>query len=155
VTGPVVLHVREASAFERLLELLVEYERSLPEELRHGPEPDIQYLRRTYGEPNAAFIACVDDVASGCIAVRRHDECTAVLQRLYVRSGYRGRGLARTLVAAAIDFCRKGECRRVVLDTAREQLPAAYGLYVSLGFTMCEPYYPVAYDSAIFMELRL
>jgi putative acetyltransferase len=155
VTGPLVLHVREASAFGRLLELLVEYERSLPEQLRHGPEPDIQSVCLAYGEPNAAFVASVDGMATGCIAVTRRDECAAVVQRLYVRSEYRGHGLAHTLVAAAIDFCRKGDYQRVVLDTDCKRLPAAYGLYVSLGFTTCEPVYPVAYDSATFMELRL
>jgi putative acetyltransferase len=155
VISPVVVEVREASAFERLLGLLIEYERNLPERLRHGPEPDIHSVRRTYSEPNAAFISCVDDIALGCIAVTRFDEPTAIIQRLYVRPEYRGHGSARTLVAAAVDFCRKRGYRRVVLDTDRDQLPAAYSLYVSLGFTLCEPFYPVAYDNATFMELRL
>jgi GNAT superfamily N-acetyltransferase len=155
VTGPVVLHVREASAFAQLLELLVEYERSLPEQLRHGPEQEIQSVYVGYGEPNAAFIASVDGSVSGCVAVRRLDGFTAIVQRLYVRPEYRGHGLARTLVAAAIDFCSERDYQRAVLDTQRDYLPAAYGLYASIGFTACEPYYRVAYDKATFMELRL
>jgi putative acetyltransferase len=155
MTSPVVLHVREAPAFGQLLELLVEYERSLPEQLRHGPEPEIQSVRLTYGEPNAAFIASIDGIASGCIAVTRLNDFTAIVQRLYVRPEYRRHGLARTLVAAAIDFCSGRDYRRAVLDTQRDHLPTAYGLYASLGFRTCDPCYTVAYDDATFMELRL
>jgi GNAT superfamily N-acetyltransferase len=155
VTSSAVVRVREAPAFEQLLELLIEYERSLPKELRHGPEPDIRSAQASYSEPNAAFIARHDGIASGCIAVRRFDEHMAIVQRLYVQPEYRRTGSARALVAATIDFCREGDYQRVVLDTERDQLPAAYRLYASIGFATCEPCYPVAYDNATFMELRL
>ena len=154
MTAPVVVHVREEATLERLLELLIEYERSLPQRLRHGSEPDLQSVRRTYADPNAAFIASVDGIAAGCIVVTRLDERTAVVQRLYVRPEYRRHGAARLLVLEALDFARSRKDRRVVLDTDRDALPAACRLYASLGFTSCEPQYPVAYDNATFMELR-
>ncbi|MEO7202598.1 MAG: GNAT family N-acetyltransferase [Candidatus Tumulicola sp.] len=155
MTAALVAQVREAPAFRQLLELLVEYERSLPTQLRHGREPDVSVVRTAYGEPNAAFIASVGDVAAGCIAVTRLDGRTAIVQRLYVRPHYREHGLARALVTAAVDFCRKRGCARAVLDTQRDRLPAAYELYASIGFTICEPYGTVTYDKPTFMELRL
>jgi putative acetyltransferase len=155
VTTGLVAQVREAPAFRQLLELLVEYERSLPVPLRHGREPDVSVVRAAYGEPNAAFIALVDDVAAGCIAVTRLDGRTSIVQRLYVRPHYRKHGLARALVAAAVDFCRTRGDARAVLDTERDRLPAAYELYASIGFTICEPYGAVTYDNPTFMELRL
>ncbi len=155
MTSRLVAQVREAPAFRQLLELLVEYERSLPVQLRHGCEPDASVVRTAYGEPNAAFIAIVDDVAAGCIAVTRLDDRMSIVQRLYVRPHYRKHGLARALVAAAVDFCRSRGDARAVLDTERHLLPAAYELYASIGFTICEPYGTVTYDGPTFMELRL
>ena len=52
--------VRDAASFAQLHDLLVEYERSLPADLRHGSEPDSQSVRRTYAEPNVAFLARID-----------------------------------------------------------------------------------------------
>src|SRR5271165_3924804 len=122
----VVVRVQDASTFRQFLELLVEYERSLPVALRHGPEPDLAFVRNAYGEPNAAFTSSIGDVGAGCVAVTRHDSSTAVVQRLYVRPEYREHGLGRALVAAVLDFCRERNYERVALDTERECLPAAY-----------------------------
>jgi GNAT superfamily N-acetyltransferase len=108
-----------------------------------------------YAEPNAAFIASVGGAAAGCIAVSHLDSRTSVVQRLYVRPHFRKHGLARALVTAAVDFSRERGYARVVLDTERDLLPAAYELYASIGFTICEPYGTVPYDKATFMELRL
>jgi putative acetyltransferase len=155
VTTGRVVQVREATAFRQLLELLVEYERSLPAQLRHGLEPDISGVSAAYGEPNAGFIALVDDVAAASIVVTRLDGSASIVQRLYVRPYYRKHGLARALVTAAVDFCRKCGDARAVLDTERDRLPAAYELYESIGFTVCEPYGAVTYDNPTFMELRL
>lgn len=155
MTTSLVAQVRKAPAFQQLLELLVEYERSLPAQLRHGREPDVSVVSAAYGEPNAAFIASVDGVAAGCIAVTRLDDRTSIVQRLYVRPEYRKHGLARSLVTAAVDFCRKRGYARAMLDTERDRLPAAYQLYASIGFEICEPYGNVTYDNATFMELRL
>jgi GNAT superfamily N-acetyltransferase len=153
MTAPVVLHVRDVAAFERVLELLIEFESSLPERLRHDSKPDVRSIKSAYADPNAAFIASVDGIASGCIAVTRLDEMTAIVQRLYVRPGYRRHGAARMLMAAAIDFCLGRHYLRAVLDTECDQFPAAFRLYASLGFTTCEPHYAVDYDNATFMEL--
>jgi len=147
--------VRGGPDFVQFLELLVEYERSLPVALRHGRTPDLALVRKEYCEPNAAFIALVNDAASGCVAVTRQDDATAIVKRLYVRPAFRNCGVARALVAAVIEYCREGDCERVVLDTERESLPAAHRLYASLGFRECEPYGTVQYNNPTFMELRL
>ena len=47
------------------------------------------------------------------------------------------------------------ECDCVVLDTHAERLPAAYGLYLSLGFSDCDAYGTVDYACPTYMELRL
>lgn len=74
---------------------------------------------------------------------------------MFVQTAYRGRGLARALMEALIEAARGSGFTRIVLDTDREQLNAAYQLYRSLGFTDCEPYGEVDYETPTFMELRL
>lgn len=147
--------VESASEFAQLQRVLLEYEHSLESDLRHGPEPTVASVQAAYGDPNAAFLATVDGEPAASVVVTRHDAWSAVLQRLYVKPSHRGRGLARALVGAVVEFARERGYRRVVLDTAPDRLPETYRLYVALGFETCEPYGVVSYEDAVFMELRL
>jgi carbonic anhydrase len=150
-----VRRVRTDRDLQGLHARLLEYEASLPPDLRHGLVGNLQAVRSAFGEPNAAFLAIDGTDAAGCIGVTKLDASTAVMMRLFVRDNYRGRGIARSLVAEALTFLRESGHRRVVLDTDKERLRAAYELYGSLGFSECEPYGPVDYASPTFMELRL
>jgi GNAT superfamily N-acetyltransferase len=147
--------VQTPDAFRVLYELLIEYERDLPADLRHGAEPSLEEVGQTYTGQNAAFLASVDDAYAGCVAVRVADPQTAVLQRLYVRPAQRGHGAARALTTAAIAFARDAGCNRIVLDTEAERLSAAYKLYCSMGFRECAAYGAVDYRCPTFMELPL
>jgi GNAT superfamily N-acetyltransferase len=151
----VVERAEDASGFRALRELLSEYERELPADLRHGSVPRLEEVERAYAAGNAAFLARSDRTYSGCVAVTMLDPQTAILQRLYVRPAYRGRGAARALAMAAIGFARDSGCNRIVLDTEAERLSAAYALYRSIGFRECDPYGAVDYRCPTFMELRL
>ncbi len=150
-----IARVRTDEAFAKLRELLVEYERSLPPDLRHGVEPELEQVRQTYTEPNAAFLAHGGDESIGCVGLIRRDRSTGVIQRLYTKPEHRGLGAGRALVQGALDYARAGECERVVLDTHAARLPAAYALYRSLGFVDCVAYESVSYACPTFMELRL
>ncbi|MBV8369780.1 MAG: GNAT family N-acetyltransferase [Candidatus Eremiobacteraeota bacterium] len=150
-----IFRTQSTAQLEQLHELLIEYEESLPPDLRHGAPPDLRSLPLAYGGSNAAFLALEDDKAAGCIALTRFDASTGVMKRLYVKPAYRQFGIARALVAAVINFAREHRYRRVVLDTDRERLNAAYRLYASLGFSDCEPYAAVDYAKPTYMELRL
>lgn len=142
-------------AFRILHGLLVEYERDLPPDLRHGKEPTLEDTERTYRGGNAAFLARFEDGYGGCVAVTMLDAATAILQRLYVVPSRRGAGAARALAQAAIAFACERGCERIVLDTEAERLSAAAALYRSMGFRECEPYGPVDYERPTFMELAL
>jgi GNAT superfamily N-acetyltransferase len=150
-----IARVTSAAEFQLLFEVLLEYERSLAEDLRHGAEPTLTSVREKYQEPNAAFLAPLDGDVAGCVAAIPLDSSTVVLHHLYVKPAYRKHGLARALVEAVIHFARDRGFARVVLDTDRERLPAAYNLYVSLGFTSCDAYATVDYRHPTFLELVL
>ena len=137
--------------------LLLEYEASLPEHLRHSDlDVELGDLRAAYTGPrNAAWIALVDDVACGCVALRELDPSAAIVRKMYVQPDRRGKGVARALFAALKATAETRNYSRLVLDTDREALPAAYVLYQSLGFIECEAYADVDYPSPTYMELRL
>jgi GNAT superfamily N-acetyltransferase len=151
----IVARVGTLDALELLLGLLLAYERSLDADLRHGREPDLDEVERAYRDPNAAFLALLDGEPVGCVGLTHWDSSTAVMKRLFVDPTRRRIGAAKALVTGALDFCRERKYGRVVLDTERESLPAAYELYRSLGFTLCEPYGPVDYENPTYMEIVL
>jgi ribosomal protein S18 acetylase RimI-like enzyme len=150
-----IRRVEGTSAFRRLHRLFVEYQADLPRELRLDRLPDVEELERVYRGEDAAFLAISGRTAIGCVAVTRRDDRTAVLLRLFVAPASRGLGAARSLVAAVISYSRERGYRRIVLDTHKDQLGAAYRLYRSLGFEECEPYAGVTYACPTYMELTL
>lgn len=146
------------SDFRQLHGLFVAYEAGLPAPLRHGRVPDIPALARTFSPPNAAFIATHGEAPIGCVALKRARDDRAgeaELSRLFVRPESRRLGAARQLVEAAIAFARDAGDARVVLDTHKAQLEAAYRLYRSIGFQECAPYGDVTYECPTFMRLQL
>ncbi len=155
MTSVAIRRAQRTRDFRHLSELLVEYEAALPSELRHGTVPPPAELERCYARENAAFVASGDGVDIGCVAVKRLTNETAMMLRLFVRPEHRGVGAARALVQRALDFVREVGYARVVLDTDKTSLNAAYQLYRSLGFTECAPYRAAPYDCATFMEYRL
>jgi GNAT superfamily N-acetyltransferase len=138
-------------------ELLRRYQAGLPVELRvHHLEAELQALDQRYVLPAAGmFLARVCGVDAGCVVASELDASTLEIKRLYVEPAFRGSGAGRALMEAAIAFARERSHQRVVLDTERERLRAAYELYRRLGFVPCPPYAPAEYPNPTFMELLL
>jgi GNAT superfamily N-acetyltransferase len=71
--------------------------------------------------------------AVGCGAMRRLDEATAELKRMYVEPDLRGRGIAREILDHLEAAARAMGIRRLVLETGIYQAEAI-GLYRRAGF---------------------
>ena len=82
----------------------------------------------------AFLIAYLDDAAVGCGAVRRLDETTAEIKRMYVNPSVRGRGIGRALVGALEREARLVGATRIVLETGT-RLASAIKLYEGMGYT--------------------
>ena len=92
-----------------------------------------QWRRRL--RDHAQFAALVDDRAVGLIGAQLENAESVYLYSLWLDPAARGHGLARPLVAAAVDWARDRRARTVTLRVAADNA-VARGVYESLGFSV-------------------
>ena len=132
--------------------LFDEYMRSVDEPACFaGFERELAGLPRGY---LLILLAREPDGDAGCVALRALDPRSAEMKRLYVRPQFRGRGLGRALVEAAIAAARSRRYQRVVLDSL-PKMRAARALYEELGFREIPAYLAEPTPGATCFELRL
>lgn len=81
----------------------------------------------------AFLIAYLDHLAVGCGALRRLDEETAELKRMYVDPSVRGRGVGRALLDALEREARVLGVTRIILETGTRLVPAIK-MYEAMGY---------------------
>ena len=91
-----------------------------------------QWRRRL--RDHAQFAALIGDRPVGLIAAQQENPDSVYLYSLWLDPAARGRGLARPLVATAVDWARDQRVRTVTLRVAADNV-AARVVYESLGFT--------------------
>jgi GNAT superfamily N-acetyltransferase len=84
--------------------------------------------------------------AVACGGVKRLDDATGEIKRMFVAPEARGRGVARALLAALEEAARALGYERVRLDTGAKQ-PHAHALYASAGYAAIPDYNRNAYAS--------
>jgi ribosomal protein S18 acetylase RimI-like enzyme len=118
----------DAEQSERLLQL------SPDDVLAFFHSADPRTLTRQHSPPHGCLlIATVDGVPAGCAAFRRLDDTACELHHLWVRSAFRGRRIARSIVEQLIDRAAAAGYRTMRLETA-PFMTQAHALYASLGF---------------------
>jgi ribosomal protein S18 acetylase RimI-like enzyme len=132
--------------------LFREYSASLGEQ---GCFPDFEdELAALPGGYEALLVARVDGEPVGCVAIRRLDDATCEMKRLYVQPDGRGSGLGRALAEAIVDEARCLGFRTMKLDTL-PSMDTARALYRSLGFRPVERYNDNPIEGVLFYELTL
>lgn len=84
---------------------------------------------------HAQFAVLIDDRPVGLIGAQLEDADTVYLYSLWLDPAARGRGLARPLVAAAVEWARTRRARTVTLRVAIDN-DVARGVYESVGFAL-------------------
>jgi GNAT superfamily N-acetyltransferase len=138
-------------------QLFKEYEASIGVSLCfQNFEDELATLPGKYSPPwGRLLLAYIDELLVGCIALRKIDEETCEMKRLFLRSSVRGKGLGRRLVDEVISEARSIGYRRMRLDTMPGRMKSAIALYYAVGFREIEPYYDTPVGDTKFMELEL
>ena len=109
-------------------------------------EHELADLPGQYGPPDGALLlASVGGRPAGCVALRRIDDTTCEMKRMFVYPEMHGAGIGRALANAVLDEARRLGYRSMVLDTSIRQ-KEAQALYRSLGFEPTGPYYDMPDD---------
>ena len=139
----------EPASVDVAREMILEYAKSLGVDLTFQDfAHEVESLQSFY---EAMFVAQPN---AGFVALRRIDDETCEMKRLYVRPQFRGQDLGRKLAEHVIGEARKRGYKRMRLDTL-PTMKAAQDLYRSLGFRAIEPYRYNPIEGSVFMELTI
>lgn len=115
---------------------------------------DMDDVRQTYFDNDGVFLVLTDHgriVGTG--AVRKLDEQTCELKRVWLLFEYHGRGLGYRMIQELLTFARATGYERIRLETDRNDQQRAYNLYRRLGFYEIPRYSDNADDAAMEMIL--
>ena len=114
------------------------WEGGLEDSIRHFESTtefdDMAHVEEHYFQNNGQFLVVLDDdkvIGSG--AVRKFDEATAELKRMWLLEDYHGKGIGYQVIAQLFDFSRTKGYQRIILQTSPEQI-RAIAFYKKLGF---------------------
>lgn len=101
---------------------------------RYGGRDETPVADDEFGPPRGVFmIVTSGGTTIGCAGLRRHDDDTVEIKRMYIRDAHRRRGHGRRLLHALEDRARALGYRRVILETGTPQ-PEALALYAGVGY---------------------
>jgi putative acetyltransferase len=120
---------------------------------------ELDGLPGEYAPPGGALLlAQVDGEPAGCVAMRPLPDSDHVnaceMKRLYVRRAFRRFGLGRLLAQQLMDLATQAGHSCMLLDTL-DDMEAARGLYVTLGFVEIPPYYYNPIPGAHYLKVDL
>jgi GNAT superfamily N-acetyltransferase len=123
-----------------------------------GFERELAGLPEPYAPPSGRLlVAEISGAIVGCAALRRLDDESCEMKRMFVSPAAQGSGTGRALATGLIQAARDEAYAAMYLDTSIRQ-GEALSLYGSLGFAEVEPYYDVPQplrDWLVFMRLAL
>jgi len=142
-------------------QLFLDYASSLDFDLGYqGFDREMENFPGDYDRPDGALVLTrVDGVAAGAVGLRRMNDDPDLgriceMKRLYVRDGFRGLSLGRSLVEGVLREGRSMGYSAMRLDTV-STMTEAIGLYQSLGFSAIGSYNDSPLDNARYYQLLL
>ena len=140
--------------FTEYTKMLVENDPKFQEYLDlQNYDDELDHLEAKYGLPDGRlYLLFCEGKAAGCIGLRKIDEESCELKRLYVRPEFRNQGLGSALVEKIINDAREVGYSQILLDTL-PFLESAIRMYRSFGFYEIESYNNSPMDTSIYMRL--
>ncbi len=143
---------------EQVRNLFAEYRAQLPVEYCFRSfDAEIAGLPGVYSAPHGMLLlAMIIGQPVGCVGLRAfplHGTCE--MKRLYVRPGFRGGKLGKTLVERLLREARRLGYSSMRLDSHPPTMQAAIEMYRKLGFREVSSDPLEAVEELIYMELQL
>ncbi|KAF5074284.1 GNAT family N-acetyltransferase [Oscillibacter valericigenes] len=118
-------------------------------------DAELANLRQKYGKPDGRlYLARADGKPAGCVALRKLDDKTCEMKRLYVRPQFRRKRIGAALVNRLLSDAREIGYQYMNLDTL-PMLTTAIHMYRRLGFYEIPRYNDSPLPETIFMQLKL
>ena len=151
-----IIPVQNEEHLKEIKKLFREYAAELDFDLSfQNFDGEISTLPGDYDPPEGSLLlACFQRKVLGCVGLRRLDQNTCEMKRLFVRPTFRDQGIGRALAEAVIQQARQIGYKSMRLDTA-PSMQIAQNIYRSLGFREIEPYCYNPLPGAVFLELIL
>jgi len=119
-----------------------------------GTLNDMDDIQQTYFENEGIFLVMTDDEKIiGTGAIRKLDDTTCELKRVWLLFEYHGKGLGYRMIQELLAFARQKGYQRIRLETDRDGQIRAYDLYKRLGFYEIPRY--TDHQDEVAMEMKL
>lgn len=131
--------------------------RELDEDLnaRYGAQMEFYNAFNGTSGVSAAIVALEDGVPAGCGCFKPFSDDAVEMKRIFVKRGFRGRGISKELVRLLEEWALSLGFERAVLETGVNQ-PEAIGLYESAGYRRIPNYEPYrGVENSVCYEKRL
>ncbi len=149
--------IEDENGLDEIRMLFKEYLEELNEDLcfQRTDEELVSPLKKYSPPDKSLLLAYINDTPAGCIALQPlKEEGVCEMKRLYVRPGYRGKGIADTLVEKLLVEAKQKGYKKMVLDTL-ERLQPAIKLYIKHGFVNTSAYYQNPLPGVVYMQRSL
>lgn len=142
--------------FTEYTDSLIEGDKTFAEYLQQqNYDQEVQHLEEKYGRPNGRiFVAFYEGKLAGCIGLKKIDDETCEMKRLYVRPEFRGKHIGNILASRIIEEAKNIGYKSMVLDTL-PFLTSAIKMYKKIGFYEIEQYNDSPMKDAVYMKLDL
>jgi ribosomal protein S18 acetylase RimI-like enzyme len=146
----------EKSEIAKTRALVLEYIKWLNQDLSfQNIDEELNRFPEKYDEPDGALIiAKENDTVVGCVGLKKLDDKTCEMKRLFVDNNYRGKGIGKKLVEMIIEEAKLKNYEKMRLDTL-DTMESALGIYYKTGFYKIEPYYNNPHIGVVYLEKKI
>ncbi len=111
---------------------------------------ELSHLQEMYVFPEGGIILCrAENDYVGCVGIRKLDDYTAEMKRLFVKSGWQRKGIATALLKEAENLAVECGYKAIRLDTLNTMTPAM-NLYLCNGYIKTPAYYNNPIETAVY-----
>ncbi|MFM9838484.1 MAG: GNAT family N-acetyltransferase [Cyclobacteriaceae bacterium] len=107
--------------------------------LRDGEDHSFYAQFNKIDKINEVIVAYENTLPIGCGAIKKYDEETAEVKRMFVMPEHRGKGIAAKILSALEEWAKELGYQYCILETGQKQ-PEAIALYKKSGYQLIPNY---------------